>query len=1816
MALTLTFNQPGIPAGDLDRGRTDILTTDAGGGRAPVVTIDIGDVPAGSVVLVQAIDEPPASSPLLTQVSDTHWTLEFNAGAWGPFRIQATASIGTEVVSSVTRRISVRSPTFHLAYPALSERYDPNAHLVPTVPSVQLTEMNEHSTNRALVDFHREVVQAIDTLSAGGIDSIPDGSITEAKLDPALVAQLVLTDGSHAMVGELDMSGSRIVDVGQPTLPTDAARLADADYTAGAGLVRTGQTLDVVAHADGSIVVAADSVQVGVLASDAQHGTRGGAALHATVTPSSAGFASAADKTKLDGIAPGADVTLAALAAAAVPVSVNGQRITNLGAPIVATDAVRAQDLTAAAVVAGAGLVRAGTTLDVVAHADGSIVVAADSVQVGVLATDAQHGTHGGAALHAIVTPTVAGFASAADKTKLNTIATGADVTLAALAAAAAPVSVNGQRVTSLGTPTAPTDAATKAYVDAAPPVPHASTHADGGSDELNVAGLSGLLADPQTAGGIKTATTTVAVAAAAAPAADQALMATSSTAAAWRVPPVATTSLPGYLSAADKLKLDGVATSAAAVGSSAASQVTVTTAAAGAAVTAARSDHVHSVATGAPSGLTVGGVQAAGTSTSLVRQDHVHAMPALVTTTVDGFMSAADKTRLDGMATAAAAVGSTAASQITVATAASGAATTAARSDHVHSVATAAPSALTVGAAQAAGTSTSLARADHVHAMPAAATPVALTLAGANAAGAAATLALSDHVHALPATAAPAALTVGGSSSAGVAVTLPRSDHVHAMPALVTTTVDGFMSAADKSKLDGVEAGAQVTTFARVQTALAAASSAVSINAQRLTSVADPSSAQDAATKAYVDAVAQGLDAKASVRLVATTNVATLSGAVTIDGVTTAADRVLLTAQTTASANGLYLTNAGGAWARTTDADTSAKVTSGMYVFATEGSANADSGWALITPDPIVLGTTALTFTQVTGAGQITAGAGLTKSGNTLNVVPHADGSIAVAADTVQVGVLATDAQHGTRGGGTLHATVVAAGAAGFMSGADKTKLDGVATGAAALASTSPANVGTTAAVGVGTTAARSDHVHAHGAQTDGTLHAVATTSTAGFLSATDKAKLDGVAAGAPALSSTAPANVANAAAVGVGTTAARADHVHAHGLVTVGSHQDATSGASGFMPGADKGAMDVITTGSTVRVNARLATATTLPAYTATTISTNKPRLTANANGALTVDGVAAAVGDLVLVLFEAVANCGLFQVVAAGGASIGWQLDLVLSGAYDGNYVGLLNGSTLVICTSPAGFAYCNREFRAASATSGLFVELPGPMQIWPRDQTPPTTIYPGWQYELDMLAGTSPNLTLVSPVGSEQVLRGVQFGVTVGLEGTNAITITPTALSHIQGPYSQVTNGDPSATFSLDSGGAVTWVCGRGYTSYNPDCPSWRVLSGAGLLAPGLVCLSTNARVAYSGNAPAAGSAFIATGPTAAAFTAPGLPAALPVAAAQAAGSSNAHARADHVHAMPGLATTSADGFLSAADKTRLGRAPKLNQCRLSGDATSPIMLADNAAISTLYLLPYVGDVVYLFVTAEGSWVPFNIPTAGISLALTGMTTGRPYDVYCAAPSTIGGTPTLEILAWTSTTARATALVDQGGIFTKSGDQTRRYVGTIYARSASTISWVRNGYDTATAKCDLWNADNRAPAVFTNLTTWTGSITVSTANAWFQVATSYKTEFIVGRVVAPLHSVFNLGCCSNGTANAGYAGVALNASSPTNGSPRVSNNAADVTPLNAVSYATPALGYNTLQFMALGTATAVVFFTTDDPAGTPPVYQFDCFTRLEY
>jgi hypothetical protein len=143
---------------------------------------------------------------------------------------------------------------------------------------------------------------------------------------------------------------------------------------------------------------------------------------------------------------------------------------------------------------------------------------------------------------------------------------------------------------------------------------------------------------------------------------------------------------------------------------------------------------------------------------------------------------------------------------------------------------------------------------------------------------------------------------------------------------------------------------------------------------------------ATDAATKAYVDAVAQGLAVKASVYAAATTNLA-LTGVQTVDGVSlVATNRVLLTGQTTANQNGIWLVQT-GAWTRPTDFATGS-TQQGVFVFVEAGIANTSSGWTLTGTTSVTVDTTAQTWTQFSGAGEIIPGTGLTKSGNTLTVV------------------------------------------------------------------------------------------------------------------------------------------------------------------------------------------------------------------------------------------------------------------------------------------------------------------------------------------------------------------------------------------------------------------------------------------------------------------------------------------------------------------------------------------------------------------------------------------------------------------------------------------------------------------------------------------------------------------------------------------------------------------------------------------------------------------------------------------------------------
>ncbi len=226
-----------------------------------------------------------------------------------------------------------------------------------------------------------------------------------------------------------------------------------------------------------------------------------------------------------------------------------------------------------------------------------------------------------------------------------------------------------------------------------------------------------------------------------------------------------------------------------------------------------------------------------------------------------------------------------------------------------------------------------------------------------------------------------------GQSASTGGATTVARSDHTHGSPA---------HTAAEHANVP--------------LNALLTATGEYNMGGWALKNLGGPSSALDAATKGYVDNALAGLAWKDPVRVMSTTNL-TLNGAATIDGVAViTGNRVLATGQTTASQNGVYVALTTGAWTRSTDADLGVEVES-MAVYVQEGTTQADTAWVCTTNAPITVGVTALAFVQFSGGAPVTAGAGMTQSGNTLNIVGA--GGITVAADSIAVDYTSLDTRY-----------------------------------------------------------------------------------------------------------------------------------------------------------------------------------------------------------------------------------------------------------------------------------------------------------------------------------------------------------------------------------------------------------------------------------------------------------------------------------------------------------------------------------------------------------------------------------------------------------------------------------------------------------------------------------------------------------------------------------------------------------------------------------------------------------------------------------
>lgn len=205
----------------------------------------------------------------------------------------------------------------------------------------------------------------------------------------------------------------------------------------------------------------------------------------------------------------------------------------------------------------------------------------------------------------------------------------------------------------------------------------------------------------------------------------------------------------------------------------------------------------------------------------------------------------------------------------------------------------------------------------------------------------------------------------------------------------------------------------------------MAAAGADVAYGGFKITGLAAGTAATDAVNKGQLDAASAGLDVKQSVRAASTANVvvtytaaggASARGQITVapntlDGVALAVnDRILLKDQSTGAQNGIWVvttlgTGANGVWDRAADFDADAEVTSGAFTFVEEGTLNDNTGWVLATNNPITIGGaggTTLVWAQFSGVGALVAGAGLTKTGSTIDVV--GGNGITVAADLVSV--------------------------------------------------------------------------------------------------------------------------------------------------------------------------------------------------------------------------------------------------------------------------------------------------------------------------------------------------------------------------------------------------------------------------------------------------------------------------------------------------------------------------------------------------------------------------------------------------------------------------------------------------------------------------------------------------------------------------------------------------------------------------------------------------------------------------------------------
>lgn len=256
-------------------------------------------------------------------------------------------------------------------------------------------------------------------------------------------------------------------------------------------------------------------------------------------------------------------------------------------------------------------------------------------------------------------------------------------------------------------------------------------------------------------------------------------------------------------------------------------------------------------------------------------------------------------------------------------------------------------------------------------------------------------------------------------------------------------------------------------------------------------------------------------------------------------------------------------------------------------------------------------------------------------------------------------------------------------------------------------------------------------------------------------------------------------------------------------------------------------------------------------------------------------------------------------------------------------------------------------------------------------------------------------------------------------------------------------------------------------------------------------------------------------------------------------------------------------------------------------RLTTESGVSVSTSDRTAQSTLYYTPHTHDGIMLWDGAKWAATTF----AETSLALSGLTSGKPYDVFGYLSG--GGSLALELLAWTDNTTRANAVTVQSGRFCKSGDQTRLLLGTIYTTGATTTE------DSAAKRfvCNVFNSVQRKLAMPLTGVTWAYLVAAwRSANAdnanRVQVVSS-----LPGRT--KLFIQLFAGVNSGASGNFAYVGIGKNTTTARtdDGNSRSGANGSNVsTVLSAVLSDCPAAGLNYYQAVEFSeiVSGAITFF----------------------